>query len=484
MNLYIDELIKKIQEALEVWQNAYLKLEILKLDMKKRRQPLEYLSFSEFNQRAILALEILPGLAEDEKNKILIMGKRAELLSWLNSIIDQSRVLNQNLEQYPQPNYEWREINESTTFQILSNGNVYTNVDIANYFVNLNSFFNAIINSLGVIMPFFQVVGVKDLSERSTALAKLGGEARRTLTEMEINLERAQQHLTKIEVCKRSAEENQETISLSLNKTNSMVAAMEKDRAAINEIVAKTEELSAMADALKEKVNNYSSRFGEFDSSLQLRLDLFTRFEAAEKAFKEKSEQMENEIKRLMENADAMIRGATTAGLSTGLSETREQYDKKRANARNCFVGAILFLLVLSTPLILLMFPQIIGLPVRDPATITIYDWLGRIALMLPGTWLTYFFSKAYAEFFHLEREYAHKATLAKSIEGFKREAECYQEEITASVFREVLTSPSLRNSPKAVQNPAAELFIEKIPGMFGFVKKQKTIENTVDEKI
>ena len=60
---------------------------------------------------------------------------------------------------------------------------------------------------------------------------------------------------------------------------------------------------------------------------------------------------------------------------------------------------------------------------------------LGKIFLMFPATWLTQFFSKAYSEFFHLEREYAHKAALARSVEGFKKQAPKYEEEITTAVF-------------------------------------------------
>ena len=52
-----------------------------------------------------------------------------------------------------------------------------------------------------------------------------------------------------------------------------------------------------------------------------------------------------------------------------------------------------------------------------------LYSFIGRIFLLLPATWLTAFFAKSYASFFDLEREYAHKAALAMSVDGFKRQA-------------------------------------------------------------
>lgn len=481
MNQYLTEIQKKGAEALEMWQAAYSRLENIKLDLKKARQTIDYSSLDELNQRAIVALEMLQGVLNETANSI-VMSKRNEITVCCSAILDHSRAIVQNLDSYATPQYEWREMNENPYFQVMSNGNIVTNIDCASWVSTISLHVNALINSLGQIAWAAKMEGVQDLTERSTALAKMNVEAKRLLTEIDTRVNEADQHLTKIEGCRKRSEENQETINLSLNKTNSMVVALEKDRAAINEIVAKTEELSATADALKEKVNGYNSRFAEFDSSLQQRLVLFAKFEADEKDFKQRSKAMEEEIERLTQKADAMIRGATTAGLSKGLDEAREAYDKKRADARNGFVGAIILLVALSVPMISLMVPQLFGLPPREAGAITPYDLIGRIAIMLPGTWLTYFFSKAYAEFFHLEREYAHKATLAKSVEGFKREAVGYTEDITAGVFFEVLASPSSRKSPKPVQNPAIAIMEENLPGVLGSVKKK--VEEKIDKVV
>jgi hypothetical protein len=76
------------------------------------------------------------------------------------------------------------------------------------------------------------------------------------------------------------------------------------------------------------------------------------------------------------------------------------------------------------------------------------------MALMFPASWMTWFFSKSYTENFHLEREYAHKAALAKSVEGFRREADQYKEIMTYGVFAELLTNPSMHNSPEPARSP------------------------------
>jgi hypothetical protein len=54
----------------------------------------------------------------------------------------------------------------------------------------------------------------------------------------------------------------------------------------------------------------------------------------------------------------------------------------------------------------------------------------------------------------HLEREYAHKAALAMSVDGFKRQAPKYEEEITAEVFMEIRTNPANRAGPEPAAHP------------------------------
>jgi len=90
---------------------------------------------------------------------------------------------------------------------------------------------------------------------------------------------------------------------------------------------------------------------------------------------------------------------------------------------------------------------------------------LGKLIIMLPATWATAFFAGNYAELFHLSREYAHKAALAKSIDGFQREAPQYKEEIVGGVFLEIQDNPGSRKAPRAAtpQNPITQKFFERL---------------------
>ena len=91
------------------------------------------------------------------------------------------------------------------------------------------------------------------------------------------------------------------------------------------------------------------------------------------------------------------------------------------------------------------------------------YAALGKIVLLLPATWLTAFFTKSYADFFHLEREYAHKTALAMSVDGFKRQAEKYQEEITAEVFMEIRNNPAKGSPATPASHPLYDVLAKVV---------------------
>ena len=73
-----------------------------------------------------------------------------------------------------------------------------------------------------------------------------------------------------------------------------------------------------------------------------------------------------------------------------------------------------------------------------------------------------------------MSREYAHKAALAKAIDGFQREAPEYRQEIVGSVFMEIQDNPGSRKAPPPAtpQNPVTKKFLETVLEAIKAVKK------------
>ena len=164
-----------------------------------------------------------------------------------------------------------------------------------------------------------------------------------------------------------------------------------------------------------------------------------------------------------------MISGSTTAGLAKSMEDTRARYQERMNSARLGFLGAVVFLVVSAAPLVIHLVPGLFGTWSAGAAGAAgdnngnLYGFIGRISLLLPATWLTAFFAKSYASFFDLEREYAHKAALAMSVDGFKRQAPTYQEEITAEVFLEIRNNPGNGSATVPASHPLYDVLAKVV---------------------
>jgi hypothetical protein len=161
-----------------------------------------------------------------------------------------------------------------------------------------------------------------------------------------------------------------------------------------------------------------------------------------------------------------MISGATTAGLAKSMEDTRSRYEARMNSTRNGFYAAVALLVLSSLPLAAHLLPGLLGtwIPSLDTsAEGSPYAVLGKVMLLLPATWLTAFFTKSYAELFHLEREYAHKAALAMSVDGFKRQAPGFEQEITAEVFLEIRNNPAKGQAIEAVSHPLYDVLSKAV---------------------
>lgn len=61
------------------------------------------------------------------------------------------------------------------------------------------------------------------------------------------------------------------------------------------------------------------------------------------------------------------------------------------------------------------------------------------------------------------EHEYAHKAALARAVDGFKRQAPQYQEEITAEVFLEIRNNPAKGQSAEPAAHPLYDVLAKVV---------------------
>ena len=249
--------------------------------------------------------------------------------------------------------------------------------------------------------------------------------------------------------------------------------------------VAEVKAAEERATALSVSVANYQAQFEAFDKDLAARNKRFEDQNTEYVAIRERLLAQETTAKKLTDDLETLLRGATNVGLASSFSHLQQKMDKELTWARYGFFLSILFLVLLSIPIALYVFPPLqalmkfFGMPIdivipksiTDPAKTT--DILAQIAaralLLIPGIWLVRFTSARHERLFRLREHYAYKFSIASSVEGFKRQAPDLDQGIAATAFYELTFNPATRmdvNSTEARHpNPAMEWIMKKLGG-------------------
>jgi predicted nucleic acid-binding Zn-ribbon protein len=158
------------------------------------------------------------------------------------------------------------------------------------------------------------------------------------------------------------------------------------------------------------------------------------------------------QVEELIKRAEAMVSGATVAGLAQAFSDERTSLEKDMRWAMASFIIGIVFIFLVT----ILLGAYVFEIPISigslklsgagsTPALgdeVTIAGVLSRTIILLAPFWLTLFSSRRYRSLFDLRQQYSHKYNMAFSVDGFKQQAPAYQEQIAAWVFHVVSEAP------------------------------------------
>lgn len=469
----IDSLYSELEEAKSTWTAIYDLLKQAQYDTTSPKPAIDQVSVSTLHGRILLVFDLILGIrpsSDDEVNALILSARATELQSQMTTLKGHAQAILNQMQAHYRENTIIRDGNNNFSWQFFVEESNAATIDVSPYFTPLNNAVNQLLYQVGQVLPLCNANRIGDLATRSQALAEVVRETEALRTETRKLTKAAEQSAAGASDKDKLIQDFLSRAETVHSKLQSLQQETEREAANINNLVAQIKSTGANAGTLEQQIANYQSKFEAFQTQLDDRLKLFSEFEAYTKQAEKQNQQREAEIDRLINKADTMIRGATTAGLSKSLEDTRELYAKRMDSARKGFFISIAFLTLSALPLAAHFLPGLFGslVPaVSEQAQNSYYGVIGKIFLLLPATWLTVFFTKSFAEYFHLEREYAHKAALAKSIEGFKREAPTYQEEITGSVFGEILNNPSKGKSPEPANHPLYEILTKRLTELF-----------------
>ena len=259
----------------------------------------------------------------------------------------------------------------------------------------------------------------------------------------------------------------------------------EKDRKTLSEYTTEgTQSITAIrgtteqAEQLKAQVDSYKATFDSFQKQLDAREKTFQTGKKEQDDLIEKLNQIESDTKRLTEQAEAMLTGATVAGLAGSFGELRDKISGELKSARWVFYFAIFLLFLSVIPLVAYVVPGLASLLGFDAITSSnlpreagTLEFFGQIVvralLLLPAAWFAKFAATRHAVLFRLKEHYAYKYSVAASVEGFKKQAEPFKDDIAAATFFELTYNPADRMESKSHEerppNPVMDWVMKKI---------------------
>lgn len=473
----------KIEHTLQIGQQAQKSWDTLFSLMKDSGLPMDHSYASlhrstlhELNERMTATFLLLDSLRSVDDSGVTLLAPRLQNIEGpLSQIQQQAEGALAQFRAYPDATFG--DPSGNLTVQIVRGGSVLTNWNLGSHLDPIGAQQTVLLDQLTLGLRFGRYKGVgifqeraRELQSMGAALAELLADSKSMSAEIGVVLKEVR---TAAEQARAEAEAALEQKGQAATHTSGAQQALGEIEAKL----ARVREISKASDALQTQVEKYDASFEAFQEALDARVALQEKFEADTATARANNGEREAHITSLIDKADTMIRGATTAGLSLSLDEARKAYEERLEKTGWWFLGSVVVLLICLLPIAGQLIPGLWQEWFKTPAGATSDPWLatlGKFILLLPATWATAFFAGNYAELFHLSREYAHKAAMAKAVDGFKREAPEYREEIVAGVFMEIRDNPGSRKSPPAAtpQNPLTARILEKL---LGAIRDKKT---------
>jgi hypothetical protein len=217
--------------------------------------------------------------------------------------------------------------------------------------------------------------------------------------------------------------------------------------------------------SLDAEVSNNKVKFEQFQKQLDAREAQVLEGNKKLSELIAALEKEKSDITDTVSKAEKMLSLTTVAGLSSNYWQITKKLTGELLWARVAFYIGIVVLFVSAAPLFAQAVVPIIALfdpDVRDYADKMLHPgtetWqyasqtFGRIIVLVPAAWLVAFAAKRHTSLFKLREHYAYKYSLAASVEGFKKEAPKYGDEIAAMVFNELAFNPADKLETKDIE--------------------------------
>lgn len=322
----------------------------------------------------------------------------------------------------------------------------------------------------GFTSAFKQFSGLlRQVRDQNQELSSLQKTARGNNTRIETFTTESKQNSVEISNLKDSA--TQANAAIETNKTNA-----DTHLSAINTILESAQELY-------DSVTEYQDDFQKFQRSLDDRNDTYNNLIKDLNSLVERAKKHNTNVGEITTRASGMLAGATNAGLAGTFKTIMDTLSRQLLWARIGFYFSISLLFTSALPLFFYVTPgflEIFGIQVfrfsntASPIELEIGQAFVRALLLLPTAWLTKFAAARHAALFRLRENYSYKYSIAMSVDGFKKQAQGYKEEIAAASFFELAYNPADKMHGKTTEHKHPNRAMDWLMNKFGLNEEGK----------
>lgn len=190
------------------------------------------------------------------------------------------------------------------------------------------------------------------------------------------------------------------------------------------------------ATSLKKQIEEYQADFEKFQKSLDQRIQTYTKGNEELTTLVKSLKEQEQNIIELNDKATNMLNNVTVAGLAQGFGIRRDELVNELDAAQKLYFKALWALFFSSlAPLIYLVYRIVNDKPI-EYMELSVF-----LLLLIPAALFIRFSGHRYNNLFRLREHYAHKYSIAVSVEGFRDQLEKGKEEIIAATFTQLSSS-------------------------------------------
>jgi hypothetical protein len=314
-------------------------------------------------------------------------------------------------------------------------------INLQPYYANLKAYLDSSSSLISSVQSFLKIKGSLDFSsatsEYNEAYTKIRGlvdESQGVLNEINLKISEINSKSSIIDALSVKSQSDSQKISTTQLEMDVKLKEAENTISSIGSVNLEAIDISSRISKIKPNLISFDSTIADYDKKVSGLINLNTEAEL-------KNHNREKIIDAITQKADTMLKGATVAGLAQSFDETFKSYRKQAGAAMWVFYFSILLLAGATVPNILYLIKS-----ADQNHLIDFPGILARFIIAPPALIFVWFTSRRYSALFALQREYAHRSTIAKAVDGFKREAPNYEQEIAHAVFITLQENPAVRH--------------------------------------